>query len=61
MSIFSNVGRILASMVDKEVSEINGECNEISRNPESHLKSKHASNFLPTSRRIVQFSNGKVC
>lgn len=48
-------------MVDKEVSEINGECNEISRNPESHLKSKHASNFLPTSRRIVQFSNGKVC
>ncbi|KAF5758548.1 putative ethanolamine-phosphate cytidylyltransferase [Helianthus annuus] len=28
-------------------------------NLESYLKSKHASNFLPTTRRIVQFSNGK--
>ncbi|CAI9262424.1 unnamed protein product [Lactuca saligna] len=51
------VGRILASMEDKEV---NGESNEMSRRSiESHSKSKHASNFLPTSRRIVQFSNGK--
>ncbi|XP_076908042.1 ethanolamine-phosphate cytidylyltransferase-like [Bidens hawaiensis] len=50
------VGRILASMEDKQV---NGECNGLSVSLESNLKSKHASNFLPTSRRIVQFSNGK--
>ncbi|KAK1414121.1 hypothetical protein QVD17_29862 [Tagetes erecta] len=50
------VGRILASMEDKQE---NGECNGMSESPKSHLKSKHASNFLPTSRRIVQFSNGK--
>ncbi|XP_076888628.1 ethanolamine-phosphate cytidylyltransferase-like [Bidens hawaiensis] len=50
------VGRILASMEDKQV---NGECNGLSASLESNLKSKHASNFLPTSRRIVQFSNGK--
>uniref|UniRef100_A0A251T0G9 ethanolamine-phosphate cytidylyltransferase n=1 Tax=Helianthus annuus TaxID=4232 RepID=A0A251T0G9_HELAN len=50
------VGRILASMEDKQV---NGECNGMGTNLETHLKSKHASNFLPTSRRIVQFSNAK--
>ncbi|KAI3711833.1 hypothetical protein L1987_70381 [Smallanthus sonchifolius] len=50
------VGRILASMEDKQV---NGECNGMDMSLDSHLKSKHASNFLPTSRRIVQFSNGK--
>lgn len=45
-----------------EDKEVNGESNEMSRRSiESHSKSKHASNFLPTSRRIVQFSNGKVC
>ncbi|GJY23751.1 ethanolamine-phosphate cytidylyltransferase-like protein [Tanacetum coccineum] len=51
--------RILASMDDKEVSEVNGECNGMIRSMESHSISKHASNFLPTSRRIVQFANGK--
>ncbi|KAD2394136.1 hypothetical protein E3N88_41113 [Mikania micrantha] len=50
------VGRILASMEDKQE---NGECNGMSMSQESHLKSKHASNFLPTSRKIMQFSNGK--
>ncbi|KAI3524070.1 hypothetical protein L1887_02705 [Cichorium endivia] len=53
------VGRILASMEDKEVCEVNGESNEMNKSLDSHFKSKHASNFLPTSRRIVQFSNGK--
>lgn len=53
------VGRILASMEDKEVSEVNEEHNGMNTSLESHSKSKHASNFLPTSRRIVQFSNGK--
>ncbi|KAL4590159.1 hypothetical protein LXL04_003080 [Taraxacum kok-saghyz] len=51
------VGRILASMEDKE--EVNGESKELNTSMDSHYKSKHASNFLPTSRRIVQFSNGK--
>ncbi|KAL4564454.1 hypothetical protein LXL04_028518 [Taraxacum kok-saghyz] len=41
------VGRILASIDDKK------ECEK------AFEKSKHASNFLPTSRRIVQFSNAK--
>ncbi|PWA82554.1 ethanolamine-phosphate cytidylyltransferase [Artemisia annua] len=53
------VGRILASMEDNEVSEVNGESNGIKRNTESQAISKHASKFLPTSRRIVQFANGK--
>lgn len=48
------VGRILASMEDKK------ECrNDMNENVESLLKFKNASNFLPTSRRIVQFSNAK--
>lgn len=48
------VGRILASMEDKK------ECrNDMKENVESLLKFKNASNFLPTSRRIVQFSNAK--
>ncbi|GKB64062.1 ethanolamine-phosphate cytidylyltransferase-like protein [Tanacetum coccineum] len=53
------VGRILASMDDKEVSEGNGEYNGVITSTESHSISKHASNFLPTSRKIVQFANGK--
>ncbi|XP_071742074.1 ethanolamine-phosphate cytidylyltransferase-like [Rutidosis leptorrhynchoides] len=53
------VGRILASMDEKEVNEVNGDRHGMRRSLESHLTSKHASNFLPTSRRIVQFSNGK--
>nr|XP_043625102.1 ethanolamine-phosphate cytidylyltransferase-like [Erigeron canadensis] len=53
------VGRILASMEDKEVSEVDGDCNRMNGSLENHTKSEHASNFLPTSRRIVQFSNGK--
>ncbi|KVH93616.1 ethanolamine-phosphate cytidylyltransferase-like [Cynara cardunculus var. scolymus] len=50
------VGRILASMEDIEV---NRERNGMKSNLDNHSQSKHASNFLPTSRRIVQFSNGK--
>lgn len=44
-----------------EDKQENGECNRTTTSPEGDLKAKHASNFLPTSRRIVQFSNGKVC
>ncbi|KAI7756386.1 hypothetical protein M8C21_010962 [Ambrosia artemisiifolia] len=59
------VGRILASMEDKKVCQVpqesswNDEPNEMNKNVESLIKSKPASNFLPTSRRIVQFSNAK--
>ncbi|XP_024959404.1 ethanolamine-phosphate cytidylyltransferase-like [Cynara cardunculus var. scolymus] len=59
------VGRILASMDDKEVCQVpkessqNGKPVEMNKSVENLLKSKHASNFLPTSRRIVQFSNAK--
>lgn len=47
-----NVGRILSSL--RETSH-EDPCEE------SQSKSAHLSQFLPTSRRIVQFSNGKVC
>ncbi|XP_044468552.1 ethanolamine-phosphate cytidylyltransferase-like isoform X2 [Mangifera indica] len=54
------VGRILSSMEDTKSRE---DCNGTSLpvNPQKVIKSKSAniSQFLPTSRRIVQFSNCK--
>ncbi|KAF3437288.1 hypothetical protein FNV43_RR20041 [Rhamnella rubrinervis] len=54
------VGRILGSLRDRKVSE---DQNDTSLNGdpkgESQPKGAHLSQFLPTSRRIVQFSNGK--
>lgn len=38
-----------------EADSINNKCGE-----EKQAKGGHISHFLPTSRRIVQFSNGKV-
>lgn len=55
------LGRILGSLRDRKVSE---DHNDTSLNgdpiKESQPKGAHLSQFLPTSRRIVQFSNGKV-
>ncbi|XP_065634469.1 ethanolamine-phosphate cytidylyltransferase isoform X2 [Quercus suber] len=53
------VGRILSSVRVPEVSQDhNGSlCGEPHK--ESQSKGPHVSQFLPTSRRIVQFSNGK--
>nr|XP_023871935.1 ethanolamine-phosphate cytidylyltransferase-like [Quercus suber] len=53
------VGRILSSVRVPEVSQDhNGSlCGEPHK--ESKSKGPHVSQFLPTSRRIVQFSNGK--
>lgn len=61
-------GRILASIDDKKVCE--GRIGSLQEEPskingiqgvDSQPKCGHAaSHFLPTSRRIVQFSNGKV-
>lgn len=52
----SLVGRILLSLKDTERdnSSLNGE------NHGSISEEAHISQFLPTSRRIVQFSNGEV-
>lgn len=58
------VGRILASAKDVKVHE-GGERAQIeprktsdTQGEEGHAKKGHVSHFLPTSRRIVQFSNG---
>ncbi|XP_062115318.1 ethanolamine-phosphate cytidylyltransferase-like [Humulus lupulus] len=54
------VGRILSSLRDKKESEdhsstpLKGDSHK-----EHQSKAAHLSQFLPTSRRIVQFSNGK--
>uniref|UniRef100_A0A2P2L6S6 ethanolamine-phosphate cytidylyltransferase n=1 Tax=Rhizophora mucronata TaxID=61149 RepID=A0A2P2L6S6_RHIMU len=50
------VGRILYSIKDEKVREdlLPGDAHEESQSNDSHM-----SHFLPTSRRIVQFSNGK--
>ncbi|KAF5469328.1 hypothetical protein F2P56_013413 [Juglans regia] len=54
------VGRILSSVRD---TKVNLDCNGTSLHGEpqkgSESKVAHVSQFLPTSRRIVQFSNGK--
>lgn len=48
-------------MRERKVSEDN---NDMTLNGDAHKESQpkgaHLSQFLPTSRRIVQFSNGKV-
>ena len=43
-----------------EGSSLHGEPDNTNNNrgEESHAKGGHISHFLPTSRRIVQFSNG---
>ncbi|XP_059636923.1 ethanolamine-phosphate cytidylyltransferase-like [Cornus florida] len=61
------VGRILASAKDTKVYEDRHESSlsqeprtmKSSQDEESHAKGVHISHFLPTSRRIMQFSNGK--
>ncbi|KAL5543427.1 hypothetical protein UlMin_007211 [Ulmus minor] len=54
------VGRILSFMREKKACE---DQNDTSLNGNVHnevpAKASHLSQFLPTSRRIVQFSNGK--
>ncbi|ONK70632.1 uncharacterized protein A4U43_C05F35760 [Asparagus officinalis] len=61
------VGRILSSLRGSEMDNgsANASVNEQHQNQENTLAKtggsvkSHLSNFLPTSRRIVQFSNGK--
>ncbi|KAL2250946.1 UNVERIFIED_CONTAM: Ethanolamine-phosphate cytidylyltransferase [Sesamum indicum] len=59
------VGRILSCMKDakseKLFSEPSGEVDNLNntRSSKSLVNGGHISHFLPTSRRIVQFSNGK--
>lgn len=54
------VGRILSSLKDTQVKEDNSSTS-LSGNSHKAIQSKsaHLSQFLPTSRRIVQFSNCK--
>lgn len=55
------VGRILSSSKDKGVCEDqNGASLNGDPPKENESKVAHLSQFLPTSRRIVQFSNGKA-
>lgn len=62
------VGRILASIEDSKAREGRNE-SSLQKDPnkmngiqgaDSQPKCAHSSHFLPTSRRIVQFSNGKA-
>ncbi|KAL0346871.1 UNVERIFIED_CONTAM: Ethanolamine-phosphate cytidylyltransferase [Sesamum calycinum] len=59
------VGRILSCMKDaksdKLFSESSGEVDNLNyrQSSKSQVNGGHISHFLPTSRRIVQFSNGK--
>lgn len=56
-----NVGRILSSARDaKDCQDCNGTSLHGEPHKESESKGAQISQFLPTSRRIVQFSNGKV-
>lgn len=49
----------MSSLKDQKTCEDqNG--TDVRRQEESLSKDSHISQFLPTSRRIVQFSNGKV-
>ncbi|EXC12837.1 Ethanolamine-phosphate cytidylyltransferase [Morus notabilis] len=54
------VGRILSSTKDKKASEDLNNTSLKGYHKESGSKGAHLSQFLPTSRRIVQFSNGKA-
>ncbi|PON81338.1 Bifunctional transcriptional regulator [Trema orientale] len=53
------VGRILSSTNNNKVREDHNGTPLKGPHKESQLKAAHLSQFLPTSRRIVQFSNGK--
>lgn len=55
-------GRILTSMQGSKNSDDHTN-NSFTEDPHKGNQSSggHLSQFLPTSRRIVQFSNGKVC
>ncbi|KAB5514701.1 hypothetical protein DKX38_028607 [Salix brachista] len=55
------VGRILSSLKDTETCENHDDSSSLPGNAlkGSQSNSAHISQFLPTSRRIVQFSNGK--
>lgn len=61
-------GRILSYMKDVEAKKAHLESGHsgefenltIPGSEESRVNGGHISHFLPTSRRIVQFSNGKV-
>lgn len=63
-----SLGRVLSSMKNTKVqqdcsgSSQSGEVDNVENlNPvKDHAKGGQISHFLPTSRRIVQFSNGKV-
>lgn len=55
----SYAGRILSSLRDEKSGEDhNG--SEVKPQEENPSQASHIAQFLPTSRRIVQFSNGKV-
>lgn len=66
MHNFNDVGRILASAKDMKVyeghesSSVDGDPHNLNniQGEESRTNGGHISHFLPTSRRIVQFSNG---
>lgn len=66
MHNLNDVGRILASAKDMKVyegyegSSLHGEPHNLNsiQGEESCTNGGHISHFLPTSRRIVQFSNG---
>ncbi|PON41130.1 Bifunctional transcriptional regulator [Parasponia andersonii] len=53
------VGRILSSTSNNKVREDHNGTPLKGPHKESQLKAAHLSQFLPTSRRIVQFSNGE--
>ncbi|KAE9607614.1 hypothetical protein Lal_00026699 [Lupinus albus] len=53
------VGRIMTSLRDPKVSEDHNGTDEKPQ-AENQSQSSHISQFLPTSRRIVQFSDGKA-
>ncbi|ESW32220.1 hypothetical protein PHAVU_002G303400 [Phaseolus vulgaris] len=52
------VGRILSSLRNEKSCEDHNGC-EVKPQEEDQSKASHIAQFLPTSRRIVQFSNGK--
>lgn len=56
-----HVGRILSSTKDEKACGGHNDASVKGDRNESGSKGAHLSQFLPTSRRIVQFSNGKVC
>ncbi|CAL1357595.1 unnamed protein product [Linum trigynum] len=53
------VGRILCTTKDDEVRDNHDGSSPLPADKGNQSHSSHVSQFLPTSRRIVQFSNGK--